>query len=466
MPENSLAAFRDSVTRGADGAELDVQLSHDGEVIVYHDYRLKPEITRSADGRWLTKPTPRIKDLTLAELHAYDIGRCDPASAYARDHADVTPRDGESIPTLAEVVGAAKEAKQDFWLQVELKTSFSNRDEGPDPIALAEATVAVLRAQNYLHRTIFVGFDWPGLLHAKKLSPQTRCWFTTLAQSWFEEGTPPPEDDPPAEPALQMLRHWAKTGTSPWAGGYDAVNYGGSLRRAKRENADDHRGHHLQGRRQESHRLSRGWCERRKGARRSRLPSGRWFDGTREGKSAHAGRDRLRRFRARYVWRNRDLSRARNGAAGRADEKSRTAARARLRRPRCIEGSVQCRCEAPRRRRLLFRRRPGYRTGPQQHGAYLCCVHASGPDLCGRRHAQRPRQGTYLRRCAGPLHFAGDAKPVYRGNRKGRRQLADDCVWRCGTQLHRQIRRRDGYSGLQVSRIDRQALLGCDASVI
>jgi glycerophosphoryl diester phosphodiesterase len=232
MPENSLAAFRDAVTRGADGAELDVQLSHDGEVIVYHDYRLKPEITRRADGRWLTKPTPRIKDLTLAELHAYDIGRCDPASAYARDHADVTPRDGESIPTLAEVVGAAKEAKQDFWLQVELKTSFSNRDEGPDPIALAEATVAVLRAQNYLHRTIFVGFDWPGLLHAKKLSPQTRCWFTTLAQSWFEEGTPPPEDDPPAEPALQMLRHWAKTGTSPWAGGYDAVNYGGSIRRA------------------------------------------------------------------------------------------------------------------------------------------------------------------------------------------------------------------------------------------
>jgi glycerophosphoryl diester phosphodiesterase len=29
-----------------------------------------------------------------------------------------------------------------------------------------------------------------------------------------------------------MLRYWAATGTSPWAGGYDAVNYGGSILRA------------------------------------------------------------------------------------------------------------------------------------------------------------------------------------------------------------------------------------------
>ncbi len=29
-----------------------------------------------------------------------------------------------------------------------------------------------------------------------------------------------------------MLRHWAKEGTSPWAGGFDAVKYGGSIRKA------------------------------------------------------------------------------------------------------------------------------------------------------------------------------------------------------------------------------------------
>ena len=231
MPENTLAAFEAAVARGCDGAELDVQLSRDGAVVVFHDYRLKPEITR-LDGVWLDRPTPRIKDLTLAELRRYDVGRCDAASSYARKHPEVRAADGERIPTLADVAAIAKSATQDFWLQVELKTSFSHREESADPEALAQAAVSVLREAGYLERTIFVGFDWPALLHAKKLAPHTPCWFTTLAQSWFENGTPPPEDDPPSDAALMALRHWAETATSPWAAGYDAVNHGGSIRRA------------------------------------------------------------------------------------------------------------------------------------------------------------------------------------------------------------------------------------------
>jgi glycerophosphoryl diester phosphodiesterase len=231
-PENTLAAFRDAVARGCDGAELDVQLSKGGEVVVYHDYRLKPEITRGQGGAFVIRPTPRIKDMTLAELREFDIGRCDPASGYARAHPDVKAADGERIPTLAEVVRAAEAGTKPFHLFVELKTSFADRDISADPVALAEASVKVLKAANYLDRTIFVGFDWPALLHAKKIAPKAQCWFTTLAQSWFREGTPPPEDDPPAEAALQMLRYWTASGTSPWAGGYDAVNYGNSIQRA------------------------------------------------------------------------------------------------------------------------------------------------------------------------------------------------------------------------------------------
>src|SRR6185312_15727392 len=204
----------------------------DGEVVVYHDYRLKPEITRGRGGAYVAKPAPRIKDLTLEELRAFDIGRCDPASEYARYHPDVKAVDGERIPTLAAVVDVAKQSRKTFTLFVELKTSFADRDISADPVALAEASVAVLKRENYLDRTIFVGFDWPALLRAKKIAPDTPCWFTTLAQSWFREGTPPPEDDPPAEPALQMLRYWAASGTSPWAGGYDAVKYGNSIQGA------------------------------------------------------------------------------------------------------------------------------------------------------------------------------------------------------------------------------------------
>jgi glycerophosphoryl diester phosphodiesterase len=232
LPENTLAAFRDAVARGCDGAELDVQLSKDGEVVVFHDYRLKPEICRDADGKWLSKPTPRIKDLTLAELRRYDVGRLDTTSAYGKLHPDTRAVDGERIPTLGEVVSVCKSAKQPFKLFIELKTSFSDRELSASPQELAEKTIAVLRAQDYLKNTVLVGFDWPGLLHAKKVAPGIECWFTTLDQTWFGEGAVPPERDPPAPPALQMLRHWAKTGTSPWAAGFDAVSYGGSIRKA------------------------------------------------------------------------------------------------------------------------------------------------------------------------------------------------------------------------------------------
>ena len=216
----------------ADGAELDVQLSRDGELIVFHDYRLKPEICRGENGKWIERPTPRIKDLSLAELRAYDIGRANPASEYAREHPDVLPSDGERIPTLDEVIGVVKGAPKPFKLLVELKTSFGDRAQSADPSALAEATLAVLKRNNYLAHSILVGFDWPGLLHAKSLAPECECWFTTLDSRWFANADAPPESDPPSPAALEALRHWAKMGTSPWAGGYDAVKHGGSIRKA------------------------------------------------------------------------------------------------------------------------------------------------------------------------------------------------------------------------------------------
>jgi len=225
-PENTLAAFRDAVARGCDGAELDVQLSKDGEVVVFHDFRLKPEICR-LNGTWIQKPTPLIKELTLAQLGTYDIGRHDPASDYAKARPHSMPIDGEKIPTLSEVLEVTGQSKKPFMLQVELKTSFFDRNVSSDPVALAEASVAVLRSANYLDRTIFVGFDWAGLLHVKKIAPDVACWFTTLELDFLRD--PPAKGDTAMK---QMLRHWARTGTSPWAAGYDPVNFGGSVQRA------------------------------------------------------------------------------------------------------------------------------------------------------------------------------------------------------------------------------------------
>lgn len=64
LPENSLAAFALAVEQGADGIELDVQLSKDGRVVIVHDSTLK---------RLSGNPT-KVGDLTAAELKQEDMG--------------------------------------------------------------------------------------------------------------------------------------------------------------------------------------------------------------------------------------------------------------------------------------------------------------------------------------------------------------------------------------------------------
>ena len=63
-PENTLAAFDEALRQGADGIELDVQLSRDGIPVVYHDRTL----VRAGGGR------RRVARIDFAELAALDPG--------------------------------------------------------------------------------------------------------------------------------------------------------------------------------------------------------------------------------------------------------------------------------------------------------------------------------------------------------------------------------------------------------
>ena len=175
MPENSLAAFRNAIALGANGAELDVQLSADGVAVIYHDLRLNPGYTRR-DGAWLDNVTPRLKDLTLAQLRDFDIGRACPGSDYAAAHPLQQAVEGERIPTLQDVVALAK-AAPDFCLLVELKCDLS--EDSADPVALADAALAVVQEADFLDRAVFVGFDWRALARVKQIRPGAEIWCTT-----------------------------------------------------------------------------------------------------------------------------------------------------------------------------------------------------------------------------------------------------------------------------------------------
>ncbi len=97
-PENTLEAFELAVRQGADGVELDVQLTRDGELVVIHD----EEVDRVSGVKGF------VKDFTLAELKKLNVNRPCPKYENVR------------IPTLREVYELLRPSGLE--INVELKT--------------------------------------------------------------------------------------------------------------------------------------------------------------------------------------------------------------------------------------------------------------------------------------------------------------------------------------------------------
>ena len=139
-PENTLAAFLLAAEMGAEGIELDVQLSKDGRLVVIHDFVLET----TTDG------TGPVREQTLTELRKLDAGlRFD--LAYA----------GQRIPTLQEAIDAVGHR---LLLNIELKTS-SWRDDG-----LARAVVQSIEDNDLLDRTVVSSFNPLALYRVNKLN--------------------------------------------------------------------------------------------------------------------------------------------------------------------------------------------------------------------------------------------------------------------------------------------------------
>jgi glycerophosphoryl diester phosphodiesterase len=141
-PENTLPAFHLAYTHHADGIELDVKLTKDGEVIVMHDQR----VDRTTDG------TGDLREFTLADLKKLDAG------------AKFNPEyKGTRVPLLAEVF---EELGQKLFINVELTNYASSSDALPEK-------VAVLVHQYHLEkRVIFSSFNPLTLRRARRAIPE------------------------------------------------------------------------------------------------------------------------------------------------------------------------------------------------------------------------------------------------------------------------------------------------------
>jgi glycerophosphoryl diester phosphodiesterase len=143
-PENTLTAFDRGIACGADGLELDVQLSRDGAVVVLHDRTL--DRTTDATG-------------PVAALTADELARVD--AAYRFDPASGFPLRGRGIgvPKLAEVLARFTGIR----LIVELKVNMR---------LLAHRTLDEIRAAGALDRVALGSYFQPVLRLSRACEPR------------------------------------------------------------------------------------------------------------------------------------------------------------------------------------------------------------------------------------------------------------------------------------------------------
>ena len=174
-PENTLAGFRRAIALGVEALELDIAVTADRVVVVTHDPHLNPDIARRPDGTWLDPPTPPVRDLTLAELSEYDVGRLRPASTYAAGFPDQQAADGARIPDLGEVLAVTGQVP----LLIEMKTFPDAPELGVASVEMAELAIAVLGAADAVPRSMILSFDWRGLRHLRQRHPEVATgWLT------------------------------------------------------------------------------------------------------------------------------------------------------------------------------------------------------------------------------------------------------------------------------------------------
>ncbi len=186
FPENTVEGLRAALVWGLTAFEIDVGLTGDGIVVLSHDARLDPDITRAPGGGWLDGPGPSLAGSTFQDLRAYDVGRIRPGSATAGRFPLQAPIDGARIPTLADVL------RLDTWARwtIEIKTFPPEPALTADAETLADHVLAAADAAGASGRIVVQSFDWRGPRHLLRRRPDLRtAWLTCAATSnalWWD----------------------------------------------------------------------------------------------------------------------------------------------------------------------------------------------------------------------------------------------------------------------------------------
>ncbi|WP_040953004.1 glycerophosphodiester phosphodiesterase [Gorillibacterium massiliense] len=141
-PENTMAAFRLAMEQGADGIELDIQMTRDRELVVIHDETLD----RTTNGHGLVAHHTSAEIIRLDASHSF------------------TTYKGEPVPLLTEVLELL--APTNLQLNIELKNGIILYE------GMEEKAIALVKKYGMEDRVIFSSFNHYSLVKLAGLAPE------------------------------------------------------------------------------------------------------------------------------------------------------------------------------------------------------------------------------------------------------------------------------------------------------
>ena len=172
LAENTLPSFALALQAGVSTLELDVVVTRDDVLVISHDPALNPDITRDAQGHFLSSKGPDIRQLTFEQLQSYDVGRINPASRYAQTFSAQKDQDGVRIPRLKDLFEMVKaQGHSQVKFAIETKITPQRPDQTPDPERFVQLLLQEIREHGMSERVQILSFDWRTLQVVQKLAP-------------------------------------------------------------------------------------------------------------------------------------------------------------------------------------------------------------------------------------------------------------------------------------------------------
>ncbi|GAA3620168.1 glycerophosphodiester phosphodiesterase family protein [Lentzea roselyniae] len=205
--ESTVKAFGKALELGVTTLELDLQITRDGREVITHDRRTNPAKCLDTKPAFAGDPEfpyagKYVKDLTFAQVRTLDCG-----STRWSQYPDQELSPGARMPTLAELFDLAR--KHRAWgirFNIETKVEAAAPYETAPREQFVQRAVREIRRSGFLPNVTIQSFDWGTLMRLREVEP--RVPLVALTQPEF-------------------LRPG-----SPWTGGLNLDDFGGSVARA------------------------------------------------------------------------------------------------------------------------------------------------------------------------------------------------------------------------------------------